>query len=127
MTFRLLLVLALLASACHNPGAPESAPAKAPPQARLVPTGSGNERCGFPPETEVKSAIVVVKVMVLPDGKPQHVEVMGSSDPGQGFEDAAQKCALTYRYRPAKNRSGTPERAWTHEFNVEFSRIRGTF
>jgi hypothetical protein len=65
--------------------------------------------------------------MVLPKGQPQLVEVTGTSEPGQGFEAAARQCAMKYRYRPARDASGTPRRDWTHEFNVEFAQISRTF
>ena len=79
--------------------------------------------CSFPPEADtdqVDYAVVRIMVTVRPDGSPQSVKVL--SDPGHGFGRAARMCALSKRYSPAFDRSGTAISGTTAPFPVTFTR-----
>lgn len=80
------------------------------------------EPCAFPPKTDVSQAVVQVRIMVNPDGTPQHTEILGVSVPNHGFEDAARSCIRQFRFQPATDSSGTPVRDWTRPFRVTFAR-----
>jgi protein TonB len=66
-----------------------------------------DSQCAFPAEVEdlpIDRAVVTIAVDVGPDGKPVSVAVL--SDPGHGFGDAAQRCAMAQRYVAARDASG---------------------
>jgi hypothetical protein len=69
----------------------------------------GVQPCQFPPEADLDTAIVSVRVTVQPDGTASDASIV--SDPGHGFGAAARTCALAGRYQPALDRSGTSVRA----------------
>ncbi|WP_437878957.1 energy transducer TonB [Sorangium sp. So ce513] len=97
------------------PGPDRSAPAG------LI--GSSNWNCPFPPEADVDQidhAKVVLMITVRPDGSPLSVKVV--SDPGHGFGRAARMCALSRRYNPQKDRTGSPVVGTTPPVTVTFTR-----
>ncbi|MDI1448859.1 energy transducer TonB [Polyangium sp. 6x1] len=85
--------------------------------------GSSAWDCPFPPEADaeqIDQAVVSIIVTVRGDGSPQSVKVV--NDPGYGFGRAARLCALSRRYTPALDRSGTPMVAATPPIRVRFTR-----
>ncbi|MDI1435987.1 energy transducer TonB [Polyangium sorediatum] len=85
--------------------------------------GSSAWDCPFPPEADaeqIDQAVVSIIVTVRGDGSPQSVKVV--NDPGYGFGRAARLCALSRRYTPALDRTGTPMVAATPPIRVRFTR-----
>lgn len=85
--------------------------------------GSSAWDCPFPPEADaeqIDQALVSIIVTVRADGSPQSVKVV--NDPGYGFGRAARLCALSRRYTPALDRTGTPMVAATPPIRVRFTR-----
>jgi TonB family protein len=62
---------------------------------------------------------VRLRFVVREDGKVDEVEVIDSSNPGNGFEEAARKAIRNWRYAPAM-RDGKPVDVFM-EISVEFS------
>jgi periplasmic protein TonB len=65
--------------------------------------------CPFPMEAEVdnvEQAAVLLKVSILPDGRPSDASIL--QDPGHGFGRAARSCAMARSYEPALDREGSP-------------------
>jgi periplasmic protein TonB len=124
-------VLSPHASLTGVPGGKGTGPAPPPPPpppsvdlSKAANTiGSSNWNCPFPPEADadqIDQALVNIVVTVRPDGTPVSVNVV--SDPGHGFGRAARMCALSRRYTPALDRSGTPIAAATPPIRVRFTR-----
>ncbi|MDI1479221.1 energy transducer TonB [Polyangium sp. y55x31] len=102
-----------------TPPAPQGPDLSKPPGL----AGSSAWDCPFPPEADaeqIDQAVVSIVVTVRADGSPQSVNVV--SDPGHGFGRAARLCALSRRYTPALDRSGTPRVAATPPIRVRFTR-----
>ncbi len=79
--------------------------------------------CAFPPEADVAQvdfARARIVVTVAADGRAESAVVL--SDPGNGFGDAARRCALAQRYTAARDRSGNPQMATTAPITVTFTR-----
>lgn len=79
--------------------------------------------CAFPPEADAEQIdfqLVTIMVTVAADGTAQSVKVV--NDPGRGFGRAARQCALTKKFLPALDRSGTPILSATPPFTVRFQR-----
>lgn len=106
-------------------GAPPPPPKPATPD-RSRPASLQGDRawdCGFPPEADVtgiKSAVVVLRIIVRPDGRPQKIEVV--SDPGHGFGAHARGCAKRHRYQPALDRDGHPTKGSIGPIPIRFTR-----
>jgi protein TonB len=66
-----------------------------------------------------KEGTVKLRFVVLDDGNVDEVEVIESSNPGNGFEEAAQRAVRHWRYAPAMH-DGEPVDV-TMEIRVEFS------
>jgi TonB family protein len=66
-----------------------------------------------------KEGAVNLRFVVRQDGDVDAVEVIDSSNPGNGFEEAAQKAIRNWRYAPAMH-DGKPVDV-TMEISVEFS------
>jgi biopolymer transport protein ExbD len=106
----------LVTPATTGPIAPKVLPKTTPAAVRANETWD----CVFPADaSSVEVAVVVVRVMVQPDGKPESVEVVG--DPGRGFADAARVCAMRHTYDPARE-DGKPIRGLTTPFNIRFAK-----
>ncbi|WP_437308877.1 energy transducer TonB [Sorangium sp. So ce388] len=108
----LLLLSSLLpAGACSGASPPE-----------LMSTGEhGAWACSFPEEAkDIKSAVTVISVYIGADGSPLSVRVL--SDPGHGFGQAAARCAMTKRFRPAQDEHGTPIVAWSPPITIHYTR-----
>lgn len=85
--------------------------------------GSSAWDCPFPPEADaeqIDQAVVSIIVTVRTDGSPQSVKVV--SDPGYGFGRAARICALSRKYTPALDRTGSPMVSATPPIRVRFTR-----
>ena len=85
--------------------------------------GSSAWDCPFPPEADaeqIDQAVVSIIVTVRSDGSPQSVKVV--NDPGYGFGRAARLCALSRRYTPMLDRTGTPIVGATPPIRVRFTR-----
>ncbi|MDI3288246.1 energy transducer TonB [Polyangium sp. 15x6] len=107
-----------------GPG-PATPPAPEGPDLSKAPglAGSSAWDCPFPPEADaeqIDQAVVSIVITVRADGTPQSVNVV--NDPGYGFGRAARLCALSRRYTPALDRSGTPRVAATPPIRVRFTR-----
>jgi protein TonB len=71
-------------------------------------TGSTAWNCPFPAEADaeqIDQAVVTVQVTVRPDGSALSASVVSGGD--HGFGRNAKACALTRRYTPALDRTGT--------------------
>lgn len=101
--------------ATSDPTAKASGPTP-PPRATLVPGTKWD--CPFPAGAAKADAQVLLVVHVEPDGKPVSADVM--EDPGNGFGDAAKKCALDKAYVAAHDVNGQPVRAATFPFYIHF-------
>jgi periplasmic protein TonB len=71
------------------------------------------------PDSREGTTTVALKVTVAADGSPKDVEVV--RDPGHGFGDVAQRCALSRRWSPALDHEGSPV-GGTVIVNVRFDR-----
>jgi periplasmic protein TonB len=79
--------------------------------------------CPWPPEAEAEDLLeqlVVLQVRVRADGRAEAAQVL--ADPGHGFGAAAQACALTTRFQPARGRDGRPVAAASPPLRVRFLR-----
>lgn len=79
--------------------------------------------CGFPSSADVegiRSAVVVLRIIVRPDGRPQKIEVV--SDPGHGFGTHARNCAKQHRFQPALDRDGNPIKGSIGPIPIRFMR-----
>ncbi len=84
---------------------------------------STNWDCGFPPEADVEQinfARVRVVVTVGPDGRAKLVAIQ--SDPGHGFGQWAQRCAMRRSYEVGLDRWGKPVTRTTPPFWIKFER-----
>ena len=89
--------------------------------ARLL-SGASSWTCPFPPEADKKgidSAVVAVEVIVGADGAPTGARVVG--DPGNGFGQAALRCAVARQYVAATDARGVATRSAT-AIRVQFTR-----
>jgi protein TonB len=75
--------------------------------------------CAFPKEADalqIDEQRVLLQVQVRADGTAESARAL--SDPGHGFAAQAGSCALTHRFKPARDRDGKPTRAelpfWVH-------------
>jgi len=107
-------------------GTASAAPPPPPPGpdlSRQVSLQGGSAwNCPFPPEADaeqIDQAVVTVQITVKPDGSVLSASVV--RDPGHGFGRQARGCALTRRYLPALDRTGTPI-LQSIPVNVNFSR-----
>lgn len=69
--------------------------------------GGGEWRCPFPAEADrddVDHAVVTMQVDLSSDGTVRRVDLL--SDPGHGFGEEAQHCAMSKRWSPALDRAG---------------------
>lgn len=103
------------ASGGAAPAGPTTGPTP-PPRATLTPGTKWD--CPFPAGATKADANVLVVVHVEPDGKPVSADVL--EDPGEGFGDAAKKCALEKAYVAAHDVNGQPVRAATFPFYIHF-------
>jgi protein TonB len=102
-----------------------AAPVAPPPPDRSRPVRlEGTEwRCPWPREADAEAIdeqVVVIRVVVRPDGTAESPEVL--EDPGYGFGPAAAACALKTRFEPALDRQGRPIRAPSPPIRVRFTR-----
>jgi periplasmic protein TonB len=97
-------------------------PAPAPPAVRPAAPMAGSFACShlFPVAADVDDAAVRLVVRVRSDGSAESVVVL--SDPGSGFGEAARRCALAQRFRPAEGPDGAPTAGPTAPFVVRFRR-----
>lgn len=102
-------------AAAAVPSGPATGPTP-PPRATLTPGTKWD--CPFPASATKADANVLVVVHVEPDGKPVSADVL--EDPGNGFGDAAKKCALEKAYVAAHDVNGQPVRAATFPFYIHF-------
>jgi periplasmic protein TonB len=105
-------ILLILATAC---AAPAAIPTKA-----LTAT---DEACEFPVEASqkgIESAVVTLQVKVDVTGAALDVVVL--EDPGNGFGQAAARCAREQTYVTALDKHGTPIVATTPPFHMRFAR-----
>jgi len=92
---------------------------------RSVPVGLASQSwsCPWPSEADplpIDEEIVVIRVVVRPDGTAESVAVV--SDPGHGFGDAAARCAMRTRFTPALGPNGELVRATSSPIRVRFTR-----
>jgi hypothetical protein len=97
------------------PAGPATGPTP-PPRAQITPGTKWD--CPFPASSTKGEANVLVVVHVEPDGKPVSADVL--EDPGNGFGEAAKKCALEKAYVAAHDVNGQPVRAATFPFYIHF-------
>lgn len=79
--------------------------------------------CPWPSEANEVSqdvATVVLRAVVGPDGRAEHVDIV--ADYGFGFGAAALRCALRTRFQPARDAMRTPIRARSPPIRVTFRR-----
>jgi protein TonB len=79
--------------------------------------------CPWPPEADserIDEQIVVIRVVVDPDGSAESAEIV--VEPGHGFGEAAVACALNTRFTPARDRAGNALRARSPPIRVRFTR-----
>ncbi|MBX3261403.1 MAG: energy transducer TonB [Labilithrix sp.] len=69
-------------------------------------------------ENRISEALVVIRVRVDAEGRPEHVHIV--SDPGYDLGEAARKCAMGKRYIPAREPGARPRSSWTLPFRVRF-------
>lgn len=106
-------------------GAPPPPPPPPKPD-RSRPASLEGERswdCGFPSEADaagIRSAVVSLRIIVRPSGRPQKIEVL--SDPGHGFGAQARQCAKERRYQPALDRDGNPTKGTLSPVRIRFTR-----
>lgn len=92
---------------------------------RSAPVGlaTQNWSCPWPSEAEpllIDEEMVVIRVVVRPDGTAESVVVI--SDPGHGFGRAAASCAMRTLFTPARAAGGEPIRATSAPIRVRFTR-----
>jgi protein TonB len=110
-----------------TPGAAPAPPPKdeGPDRSRAASPANKEWSCShlFPAEADsdgIDNASVSIVVTVRADGTAQSVKIL--SDPGHGFGRAARICALSQRYNPAFDRSGTAIVSTTAPIPVRFTR-----
>lgn len=104
----------LFIAGCEISAPPPAVPPRAQPSVEVSrPVGLAGDSawngCPFPAQAdvdEIDQAVVTLYLVVRTDGTPSSVRVV--NDPGHGFADAARRCALAKRYRPAFDRAGAP-------------------
>jgi protein TonB len=103
---------------------PRARPQPPPPdRSHAVALADEDWACPWPPEAdadEVDERLVVVRVVVRPDGSVESARLV--SDPGHGFGPAALSCARRSRFVPARDEKGTPIRAESPPVRVRFTR-----
>jgi len=94
-----------------------------PSQARPAQPGRHDWACSWPEdaqESDLRDVRVSLRVIVAPDGAPESVDVVSS--PAPSFAEAARRCALSERYKPALDASGRRISGATSLFLVHFLR-----
>jgi hypothetical protein len=76
-------------------------------------------RCPLPASATLDDARVLLRVTVSATGAAEAVEIL--EDPGQGFGEVAQRCAMARTYDGARDTAGAPT-ATTKEILVRFVR-----
>ena len=82
-----------------------------------------NWKCPWPEQAEplgIDEQIVVLRAVVKANGEVASVEVL--ADPGYGFGQAAQACALHARFQSARDRTGATFAATSPPIRVRFTR-----
>jgi len=83
----------------------------------------GDATCGFPSAADaakIDAAVVVLRVLVGPDGAPKLVQML--EEPGFGFGSAATRCAMARKFEPGSDERGVPVTAWTPPIRIRFLR-----
>jgi len=81
------------------------------------------DECPFPAEADrakVDDAVVLLQVLVAPDGHAEGVTIL--RDPGYGFGEVARGCAMTKRYIPGRDARRTAIESRTMPFRMHYSR-----
>lgn len=105
------------------PGPVATAPSSGPDLSRAAAPVATNWNCEFPAEADIEgidNAVVMLTVVVSPDGRPKSVSVL--RDPGNGFGQAARSCAFRRPFSPALDRGGNAITTSTAPFTVRFTR-----
>lgn len=88
-----------------------------------IPLNANWNGCPWPAQAtseQINNAVVRIVVVVAPDGRPTSVNVV--SEPGYGFGDMAQRCAMRFTYPVGLDKMGNPKAAATPPFRVKFQR-----
>ena len=104
-------------------GARNGAPAPAKSQARSVRLPGRNWDCPWPDGARAlreREQEVVLRAVVEPDGRAASVQIV--SDPGNGFGEAALRCAKRVRFEPARDAAGNAVAANSPPIRVKFFR-----
>jgi protein TonB len=104
-------------------GAGRGAGASAPDRSSPVRLAQNGWQCPWPRTAEssdVEEQVAVVRVYVRSDGAVEAVQLV--VDPGQGFGDAAIRCARAARFTPARDRQGRPAASLSPLVRVRFTR-----
>ena len=100
-----------------------TAPVAGPDLSRPAAPVATNWNCEFPAEADIEgidNAVVMLTVVVSPDGRPKSVSVL--RDPGNGFGQAARSCAFRRQFTAALDRGGNAITTSTAPFTVRFTR-----
>jgi len=92
-------------------------------RSRPVSVDDGAWSCPWPRDAEaedVSEQVVVLKVVVKPDGEVESARLV--SDPGSGFGPAAVACAMATHFEAARDREGRRVAAVSPPLRVRFTR-----
>ncbi len=92
-------------------------------RARSVQLPGRNWDCPWPDDARAIRAVaqeVLLRAVVRPDGTAVSVEIL--SEPGNGFGEAARRCAQAARFEPALDAAGEPVLASSPPIRVRFTR-----
>lgn len=88
-----------------------------------LPTNANWNSCPWPAQAtseQINNAVVRVVVVVAADGRPTSVNVV--SEPGYGFGNMAQRCAMRFTYPVGLDKMGNPTARATPPFRIKFQR-----
>ncbi len=99
----------------HGPVTPRAVATTTPSLAKLASPAGGEWDCSalYPGD-----GTVMIRAHVDAEGSPTSVEIL--RDPSPAFADAARRCAMSQRYKPALDALGTPAPGSTAPFVIRF-------
>jgi protein TonB len=105
------------------PGPVATAAVAGPDLSRAAAPDGTSWNCEFPAEADIEgidNAVVMLTVVVSPEGRAKTVSVV--RDPGNGFGQAARSCAFRRKFTVALDRAGNAITTSTAPFTVRFTR-----
>jgi len=115
-----LVLLLFTAAVTANAGESDKVESNCGPKLMTVPEGCATtpkarkQRVLFPESARIanQEGCVVVQLRVFADGSVETEKILKSTNPGWGFEEAARKSAIKWRFKPAKQDGKPIEVSW---------------